>query len=72
MRKAEAVKYFKSQSALARALGIEQPSVAAWGEYPPDLRQLQIERITDGKLKAEPECEARVLGYELKRKTDRR
>lgn len=71
MRKEEAIKFYGSQSALALALGIAQASVAGWREYPPDKRQLQLERITGGKLKAEPECEARVLGLPLKRKTDR-
>lgn len=36
-------------------LGIKQPSVAAWGEYPPGVRQLQLESMTGGVLKAEPE-----------------
>jgi hypothetical protein len=75
MRKAEAIKYFKSQTGLARALGIEQPSVAAWGEYPPDARQLQIEKVTNGVLKAEPGCMERMLGLPVEPwdgKTDRR
>jgi DNA-binding transcriptional regulator YdaS (Cro superfamily) len=71
MRTADAIRHFGSQYALAKALKIKQPSVAKWNKYPPDVRQLQIERITQGKLKAEPECEARVLGLPLQRKTDR-
>jgi DNA-binding transcriptional regulator YdaS (Cro superfamily) len=63
MRKDEAVSFYGSQAALARALGIAQPSVADWGEYPPDRRQLQIERLT-GTLKAEPGCRERVLGLD--------
>lgn len=62
MRTADAIRHFGSQHALAKALKIKQPSVADWGDYPPDRRQLQIERITGKALKAEPECEARVLG----------
>lgn len=54
----EAIRFYKSQSALARALGITQASVAGWGEYPPGGRQLQIEKDTKGKLKAEPNCMA--------------
>jgi hypothetical protein len=43
---------------LAEALGIKsQGSVAAWDEYPPPLRQLQIEALTRGQLKAEPDCD---------------
>lgn len=59
MRKEEAISFYGSQSALARALGIAQASVAGWtGEYPPGGRQLQIEKLTKGKLKAEPDCMA--------------
>jgi DNA-binding transcriptional regulator YdaS (Cro superfamily) len=53
MRTEDAVKHFGSKAALADALGIRQPSVQEWGEYPPEERQLDIQRITDGKLRAE-------------------
>jgi len=53
---------FGSQKATARALGISQPSVATWGEFPPDRRQLQIERVTAKKLRAEPGCLERATG----------
>jgi transcriptional repressor of cell division inhibition gene dicB len=68
----DAIKHYGSQQALADALGIKQPSIAGWGEYPPDKRQLQLERLTKGKLKAEPECQARVLGLPLRRAGDRK
>lgn len=55
MRTADVVAHFGSQAALARALGVKQPSVQDWGEIVPPLRQLQIEKITDGKFKAEPD-----------------
>lgn len=54
--KDQAITYYGSQAALSDALGIKQPSVADWGEYPPALRQIQLERLTAGKLRAEPEC----------------
>lgn len=54
MTKNDAIKFFGSQRALAEALGIEQPSVAGWGESIPPLRQLQIEFVTKGTLKADP------------------
>jgi hypothetical protein len=58
MTKDQAVAEFGTQVKLAEALGIKsQGSVAAWGEYPPPLRQLQIEALTGGKLKAEPDCD---------------
>lgn len=52
MTKDDAIKHFGSQRALAEALGIEQPSVAGWSEIPP-LRQLQIEFVTKGTLRAD-------------------
>jgi transcriptional repressor of cell division inhibition gene dicB len=54
MTTAEAIKHYKTQTLLAAALGIKQGSVSGWGEYPPPLRQLQLQQITRGKLKAEP------------------
>lgn len=62
MRTAEVIAHFTTQQAVADALGIKQPSVGGWGEFPPDRRQLQIEGITNGTLKAEPGCLERVLG----------
>lgn len=56
MTKSDAVKFFGSQAELASALGITQPSVAEWPEQVPKLRQIQLERITKGKLQADPEC----------------
>lgn len=43
--------------ATARALGISQPSVSNWDEQLPPLRQLEIENLTGGKLRAGPECD---------------
>lgn len=62
MRTAEVLAHFRTQKAVAQALGIRQPSVAAWGEFPPDNRQLQIERVTRKKLRAEPGCLRRLTG----------
>ncbi len=56
MNKSEVVKFFGSQAATAAALGIKQPSVAVWTKKIPALRQIQIERITGGKLRADPRC----------------
>ncbi len=53
MTKDEAINRFGSQVALAKALGMSQSTISTWGEYPPPLRQLQIEKITGSKLKAE-------------------
>ncbi|MCU8012213.1 Cro/CI family transcriptional regulator [Shewanella sp. SM74] len=52
MTKEEAVKFYGSQSKLAKALGINPASVSQWGDDVPELRAFQIERLTGGQLKA--------------------
>ena len=56
MKTIEAIKHplFGTQKKLANALGIEQPTVAGWGEYPPPLYQIRIEALTG--MKAEPDA----------------
>jgi transcriptional repressor of cell division inhibition gene dicB len=53
MLTANVIKHFGSQVAVARALKIKAPSVADWGRHVPPLRQLQIEKLTGGKLRAD-------------------
>jgi DNA-binding transcriptional regulator YdaS (Cro superfamily) len=48
----DAIAHFKTEAALARALGIRAQSVQDWGTTVPALRQLQLERITEGVLRA--------------------
>lgn len=48
------IQHFGSKSKTARALGLAPASVTLWGDRVPSLRQLQIERLTGGKLKADP------------------
>lgn len=57
MTKNEAIKHFGTQVLLAQALKISQGTVAGWGDSPPELRQLQLEAMTKGVLKAGPECD---------------
>jgi DNA-binding transcriptional regulator YdaS (Cro superfamily) len=57
MTRDEAVQHFGSQHRLAQALGIKQASVSLWGEAPPPIRQLQIEALTGGALRAGPDCD---------------
>lgn len=52
MKTKDAVKFFGSKAALARALGVERQAVTNWGDTVPEGRQYQIEVITRGKLKA--------------------
>lgn len=49
------IKHFGSQAAVARALNLQQPSVWEWKKKGiPGKRQMQVERLTDGALKAHP------------------
>ena len=57
MTKDEVITHFGSQAAAAEALGIKQPSVANWRDPLPELRQLELERLTRGALRAGPECD---------------
>ena len=58
MTKDEAIKWAGTQVELAKRLGLSsQGTVAGWGAFPPALRQLQIESLTRGELKAEPDCD---------------
>lgn len=51
----DVIAHFGSQQAAADALDISQPSISDWkrSERIPHIRQLQIEHVTDGKLKAD-------------------
>ena len=65
MKTDEAIKHYGTQEKLAAALGIAQSTISgSWGVYPPDRRQLQIERKTAGVLKAEAGVMDRLLGIE--------
>lgn len=56
MTKDQALQHYAgNQTQLAKALGIHQSTVCKWVEVPP-LRQIQLEQITKGKLKADPDC----------------
>jgi len=41
-------------SAHCWATPIGQSSIAQWGEFPPQIRQIQIQLMTGGDLQAEP------------------
>lgn len=53
MKTQDAITHFGNASKLAAALGIKAPSVYGWGVAVPKQRQYEIERITNGKLKAD-------------------
>ena len=45
-----------TQAKLAAKLGIDQSSVSGWGKRVPDARQIQIQKMTRGRLKADAAC----------------
>lgn len=63
MKTQDAITYAGGSLKLAQLLSLTSGAISQWGEYPPDNRQLQIERVTLGALKAEPGCMDRVLGF---------
>ena len=52
MKTDEAIKHFGSATKLALVLGISKSAVSQWGDEVPELRAMQLERITNGKLVA--------------------
>ncbi|MBB1312529.1 Cro/CI family transcriptional regulator [Aliivibrio sp. SR45-2] len=53
MKTKEAISYFGTAVALAGKLNITKQSVSKWGEEVPQRRAFEIERITNGALKAD-------------------
>lgn len=52
----EALEHYGGDArALAHVLGIWHSAIYQWDIHPPALRQLQLEHLTNGELKAEPE-----------------
>lgn len=62
MLTSEVLAHYGSRQAVAAALGIKVPSIYDWGLHPPPLRQIQLERLTDGALKAQSDVFVRARG----------
>lgn len=58
MTKTEAINYFNGTSKLAKTIGISYEAVRQWPEKIPYLRQLHIEKLTNGVLKADADKKA--------------
>lgn len=56
----DAISHYGNQAKLAAALEITSGAISQWGEYPPRLAQLELEKMTKGKLKAEPKRPAKA------------
>ena len=55
MKTQDAIRHFKTPSALAAALRIKRQAIPQWGERVPKLRAYELERLTGGALKMRPE-----------------
>lgn len=53
MKKDEAIKFFGSVTELAKRLNVSTQSISQWGKIIPQRRAFEIERITNGALKAD-------------------
>ena len=53
----QVIKHYGSQVAAADAIGVTQPTLSNWKKRGsiPQLQQLRIEHLTEGKLKAAPD-----------------
>ena len=50
MRTKQAIKYFGSQAAVARACGIDRSAVNRWGDVVPIKRAWRLERLSKGRI----------------------
>jgi len=54
MTKEDVLNYFGGTVKTANAIEVRHTTVSMWGEFPPHLRQCEIELLTAGALKREP------------------
>jgi DNA-binding transcriptional regulator YdaS (Cro superfamily) len=67
MKTEQAIAYAGGRQALADLLDITQSAISQWeGEVPP-ARQLQLEKLSDGTFKADPDCLERMLDPQKKK-----
>lgn len=57
-----AIKYFGTQAELARTLGISRQAVKKMGPIMPELRAMQVDRVTKGEVRYDP----KVYGTPIK------
>jgi hypothetical protein len=62
MTYADVLKFFGTQTAIAAALGITQPTVWSWRGVVPKQYQYQLEVITAGALRADPALRQPLAG----------
>jgi hypothetical protein len=55
MKKQDAISYFRTRAALARAVGITRQAVNEWNEYVPPAIAVLLEEMTNGALVFDPD-----------------
>ena len=50
LKTSDAIAYYGTKSALARAVGVNRQAVQQWGEYLPDDKAWYLHYITGGKI----------------------
>lgn len=72
MKTQAAIDYFGGKAALAKALGVTVPALyqTQWQDEPPYLRQVQIELLTKGALKARLKVLPKASPHPKKAKPD--
>lgn len=58
MKTQDAIRHFGTRAKVARALNLSRAAVSRWEKYPPAERQMQLARLTNDALKAEPDVVA--------------
>jgi hypothetical protein len=71
MQTKDAIKWAGDRPALAEKLGVTIPALYQWKKFPPGPRQIQIELLSGGKLKAEPGCMDATPAQKRKKKGGR-
>ena len=52
LKKSDAISFYGTKAALARAVGVNRQAVQQWGEYLPDDKAWYLHHITGGKINA--------------------
>ena len=63
MKTKDAIAYYGSHQKLADALGIKRQAIGIWGENVPDIRQFELERLTEGALRVSDPVRLRYRGW---------
>ncbi|TPA69965.1 Cro/CI family transcriptional regulator [Vibrio parahaemolyticus] len=53
MNTVDVINYFGSKPKVAKALKVSKQAIGKWGDTVPELRQFQLEVITNGELKSD-------------------